>query len=292
MCRTGEFPLLTGTGSSVTIVVVNKTTTVRPEAPMPDLLAALHQLGFTDYEARLYLELIQRPGLTGYELAKALGLPRANVYAALQSLVMKGGARRMPGEPVRHAAVDFEELAAAKSRQFQASLDFLRTNLPKPVEAAEAILVLSGDAAIAGKLANMAESAERTIYLDLWAEEIEALRPILLDAAKRGVRIVLIAAGPADLPGATLYRHGRDEEWAARHGRPLRMVVDSYRAMAGSAGRGAEARALCSADPAFVDLVREALIHDIILARVRELSRAEGDTSNALAELLQGGWGP
>lgn len=259
---------------------------------MADLINALHQLGFTEYEARLYLELRQRPGLTGYELAKALGLPRANVYAALQSLVMKGGAHRTPGEPVRHVPADFDELAAAKSKQLQASLAYLRANLPRPAEVVEPILVLMGDEAVAGKLESMVEGAERTIYLDLWAEEVRRFKPALSRAAERGVKIVLITAGAEDLPNATLYGHGRDEEWAARHGRPLRMVADSHRALAGSAGRGAESRAFYSADPAFVDLVREALIHDIILARVRELSRAEGDIRNALAELLQGGWGP
>jgi sugar-specific transcriptional regulator TrmB len=53
---------------------------------MADIVALLQQLGFSEYEARAYTALLQRSPLNGYELAKAAGLPRANVYAVLQKL--------------------------------------------------------------------------------------------------------------------------------------------------------------------------------------------------------------
>ena len=53
---------------------------------MADVIALLLQLGFSEYEARAYLALLQRNPLNGYELAKVSGLPRANVYAVLQKL--------------------------------------------------------------------------------------------------------------------------------------------------------------------------------------------------------------
>ena len=53
---------------------------------MADITALLQQLGFSEYEARAYLALLQRNPLNGYELAKVSGLPRANVYAVLQKL--------------------------------------------------------------------------------------------------------------------------------------------------------------------------------------------------------------
>src|SRR6266542_3193328 len=62
----------------------------REGGAMTDATALLQQLGFSEYEARAYLALLQRNPLNGYELAKVSGLPRANVYAVLQKLEDRG----------------------------------------------------------------------------------------------------------------------------------------------------------------------------------------------------------
>ncbi|WP_091410192.1 helix-turn-helix domain-containing protein [Friedmanniella luteola] len=54
----------------------------------------LVSLGFTASEARVHVALLQQPESTGYELAKAAGLQRANAYAAVDSL---WGRRRSAG---------------------------------------------------------------------------------------------------------------------------------------------------------------------------------------------------
>jgi hypothetical protein len=45
---------------------------------MADLTGLLQQLGFSEYEARAYLALLQQNPLNGYELAKVSGLPHKN----------------------------------------------------------------------------------------------------------------------------------------------------------------------------------------------------------------------
>src|SRR2546421_316179 len=62
---------------------------------MTDVTELLQQLGFSEYEARAYLALLQRNPLNGYELAKVSGLPRANIYAVLQKLEERGAAVRL-----------------------------------------------------------------------------------------------------------------------------------------------------------------------------------------------------
>ena len=53
---------------------------------MEPIVELLQKLGFGEYEARAYVALLQNRPLNGYELAKASGLPRANVYSVLQKL--------------------------------------------------------------------------------------------------------------------------------------------------------------------------------------------------------------
>ena len=54
-----------------------------------EILSGLRQLGFTDYEARIYVQLLKTNPATAYEVSKATGVPRANTYAALEALAQR-----------------------------------------------------------------------------------------------------------------------------------------------------------------------------------------------------------
>ncbi len=62
---------------------------------MTEATTLLQELGFGDYEARAYVALLQRSPINGYELAKASGVPRANIYAVLQKLAERGAVVRV-----------------------------------------------------------------------------------------------------------------------------------------------------------------------------------------------------
>src|SRR5690348_11617103 len=54
--------------------------------PVGRLLA----LGFAEYEARVYVTLLQHGPLSGYEVSRHSGVPRPNVYPVLQRLIERG----------------------------------------------------------------------------------------------------------------------------------------------------------------------------------------------------------
>src|SRR5213594_56798 len=87
---------------------------------MTEAIGLLQQLGFSEYEARAYLALLQRNPLNGYELAKVSGLPRANTYAVLQKLEERGAVVRldMPNGS-RYAPVAPTELTQRIASRFQ-----------------------------------------------------------------------------------------------------------------------------------------------------------------------------
>ena len=59
---------------------------------------AMEALGFTKTEALCYAVLLERGRLSGYQTAKAIGLSRSTVYAALDSLCRKGAVLLVPGD--------------------------------------------------------------------------------------------------------------------------------------------------------------------------------------------------
>ncbi|MEI2690522.1 MAG: helix-turn-helix domain-containing protein [Anaerolineae bacterium] len=67
-----------------------------------DLLAKLAELGFTEYEAKVYLALLDDYPASGYQISKTAGVPRSMVYEALGRLKLRGAVLETPDEP-RHA---------------------------------------------------------------------------------------------------------------------------------------------------------------------------------------------
>ena len=57
-----------------------------------NLVEHLAAFGLTGQEAQVYLELFRSGTSNGYEIAKCIGISRANVYKALEGLADKGGA--------------------------------------------------------------------------------------------------------------------------------------------------------------------------------------------------------
>jgi hypothetical protein len=72
------------------------------------LVDPLLTLGLTMYEARVYLALTDRCGMTATQVASAARIPRQRVYDVLESLTAKGLALRHDDHPARFDALDPE----------------------------------------------------------------------------------------------------------------------------------------------------------------------------------------
>ena len=97
-----------------------------------EILTDLQALGMSALASRVYLELL-RTGqwVSGYEVAKALGVARANVYDALRLLVKEGFARRMAfGTAEKYSAVPFSVAAGQLYQEMESRLKRLQERLP------------------------------------------------------------------------------------------------------------------------------------------------------------------
>lgn len=65
----------------------------------------LIDLGFSPYEADIYLALVQQGPANGSQLARRSGVPRSMAYQALDRLVDKGAPLVAPGSPADYAPV-------------------------------------------------------------------------------------------------------------------------------------------------------------------------------------------
>src|SRR5688500_2494911 len=85
-----------------------------------DAAAQLNALGFGDYEARVYVTLLAHGPLSGYEVSKRSGVPRPNVYPALQRLEERGAVTALAASRGAHyAAIPAAELLERLARGYR-----------------------------------------------------------------------------------------------------------------------------------------------------------------------------
>lgn len=89
----------------------------------------LTPFGFTPTESAAYGMLVTAGPSTGYGVAKALGIARANAYQALDGLVMKGAAGIAALDPKIYRATAANAVLAAISREQAAKLETLEQQL-------------------------------------------------------------------------------------------------------------------------------------------------------------------
>lgn len=170
----------------------------------------LVELGLTQSEARTYLALLQQPTATGYELANAAGLQRANAYAAIKSLADKGFATQTSsGTPARFVATAPAEVLGQIKRRTERRVDSLVADLARYAAppAATTFHTLQGTEAIIQRTAALVDSARHRVAVCCWSEDLDWLAAPLRAASHSGCQVVVNVFGDSDLDFGEVFRH-------------------------------------------------------------------------------------
>lgn len=162
-----------------------------------ELADDLKRLGFTDYEARIYLQLLRQSPATAYEVAKAAGMPRPNTYQALESLAQRGAVLLVSEAPARYIAAPPEELFETIARQTTALCSNLADQLSKlaPVADDQNVWTLRGDLAVHDKIDALISESKKSIWVKAADDILRRHKPALKAAAERGVEIIIVLFG-------------------------------------------------------------------------------------------------
>jgi len=237
---------------------------------MVDTVEQLRQLGFGEYEARAYVALLQRSPMSGYELAKVSGLPRANVYAVLQKLEERSAVVLVDTpEGTRYAPVPAQELVERLQHNFEQRLETARRGLDELVGPApyDTVLNARGYAVLLDHARTLIGAAQQRLLLALSQPESQALAATISAADARGVRVVtLCMAGCQNECGTCrgdVHRYRLAPEQATRW---LVVVSDESEVLAGEIGLAGEAHVVRTRQRLLVDLSVGYIRHSIALA--------------------------
>lgn len=230
----------------------------------------LKKIGFGEYEARAYLALLRNQPMNGYELAKASGLPRANVYSVLQKLEERGAVVRLEiSATTRYAAVPPKELTQKLGNRFQATLEAAQHSLEKiagPVEH-EFVWNTRGYEVVLEEARVVIDAAHEQLLIALCHPEALRLAEPLCRAEARGVNIstLCLEACPQPCEGCRgrLYRY---RIAMANSTRWLVLIANSSEVLAAEIDAADEALAVRTRQKLLVDLSARYIRHSIALA--------------------------
>lgn len=217
----------------------------------------LTPFGFTPTESLVYEVLLTGGPGTGYGIARAAGLARANAYGALEGLVSKGAARMDAGRPRRYRPEPPAVLLARISSDQGQAIERLRARLDEiAVPDTPTLVEIESPRAALQLIGHEAARARVSVRLAAPAEAYPLLAPSLRRAVAAGLDVSLLsAAGTATLDFAEVASIDAGD-WP---GVPLLAVVDDRSALVATR-EGASVRGHWSTAPAFVASARLAFM--------------------------------
>jgi sugar-specific transcriptional regulator TrmB len=240
-----------------------------------DPVDKLVQIGFSEYEAKAYVALLGESPVTGYQLSKACGVPRSMIYEVLGKLTARGAAMTLrKGDSTQYAPIPADEFLDQLLAEQEELIVSLKDSLAHLTSAPDLEYVwnIMGHENILTKAEEMIDQAQTRIYLALLPVTFPELRPALLKAIGRGVRVVVYTMGDLDLPGGQVVVAPISEEALSQAGGlGLILVFDSEEVLIGEWLTATQARASWTSSPLLVFIAEHHLRTDLYLPEILAL---------------------
>lgn len=189
----------------------------------------LTPFGFTPTESLVYEVLLTEGPGTGYAIARAAGLARANAYSALEGLVTKGAARVEAGRPRRYRPEAPAGLIARISNNHGLALERLSGELDRMgVPTTPTVVEIQSSRAVLQLITRDVARASSSVSLLAPPDAFPLLAPALRRPFAGGVPLSLWSTAPVDIGMGTVGVVAQDRGWP---GMPVIAVVDDSTAI-------------------------------------------------------------
>lgn len=238
---------------------------------MEHLIEQFEEIGFSKNEAKVYMTLLKKPAINGYEISKKSGVPRSMVYAVISKLVAKEAIIELRTEPPTYTPVPVKELVMNRKRKTEETLTFLEKELQvieKPVEV-NVIKHVEGRTKIIHAMQKLMTASKEEIWLSVWEEELEELRSSAEEQGKKGIMLysLLFTNQETASFGETFY-HRRDTASIEKRRMDQRLTIviqDNQEVLIAGFIENQIPQAIQTAEPILVLLAKEYIRHDMMM---------------------------
>ncbi len=203
-----------------------------------DMLQKLAQIGFTEYEAKVYLTLLALNPATGYQLSKESGVPRSMVYEALKRLHMRGAAlETVEGRTTLYRPLPPDVLLDQHVAEYDRLVDELRGDLGELLESEvdDRVWTINGRSTTIAYSRQLIHDAQEELFLVLTDEDLAELRDDIAAACARGVAVNTLLTGEGALGCGRVAYHPPLESELQELTTTLLVVADDEEALIASA---------------------------------------------------------
>lgn len=227
----------------------------------------LMEFGLTRQEAGIYGCLLTEGKITGYEVAKQLGISRSNAYNSLASMTEKGAAYLVEeGTTRKYVPVPLEEFCKNRIRRMEETRRWLENHMPTEKTHVEGYITIEGAANILDKMRNLLAKVEERVYISCTRNYLLLCVNELEQLTKARKRVVIITDQPVNFENAKVYIGNA-------RGMQVGVITDSKYVLTGEYGEGSINTCLYSGQKNFVELYKRALANEIKLLAIQEEKR-------------------
>jgi sugar-specific transcriptional regulator TrmB len=244
------------------------------------------QLGFTLYEAKAYISLLQDYPVTRYEISKKSGVPRSAIYDIVRKLEDFGAVSIISTNPEKYVPLPPEEFLRMLERRYQLKLKDFRESLSEinaDVEP-EQLWNITGYKNLLEKAKEMIQNSKNEIYLSAWRREILELEEELHNAEERGLKVVIFSFTKVPKIGRVFSYCLQERELEKVWDHKVILVCDCEELLMGEANLQVQRKAAWTKNKAIIGIAANHIILDITLFGIR----AGVDVSDAVIEMHPG----
>ncbi len=244
------------------------------------IIEKMMEIGINKYESKAYMALLERPGVTAYELSKLSGVPQAKIYETMNKLLEKKLVNIIGDNPIKYAPVDFEDYLDNYKKNVSKTVAFLKESVKDITSSSEVSYMwhLQGKDNILQKIKKVLSNTTKFIYVEAWKEDYEFLKKQLKDLEEKGIEIVTVLYGTTDEKIGKIYFHEMEdmEKDIQAHGRWFTLVSDGKESLF-AVFKGTKSQGIWTENQAFMLMAESFIVHDIFLAEIYQKHKKELD---------------
>lgn len=232
----------------------------------------IRNLGFSEYEAKIYLSLLQENPSTAYEAGKISGVPTSKVYEVLKKLSSKGIVSDVAvGKQKRYIPIAPEEMLKRHKAVTDKIIDSLRgdfSDLKSAREGPPIWHIIDYDH-LMDKAQRVIGGATKTVLISTWRKEFEVLEKNLRNSLMRNVRVAVVHFGQPETKIGQMYPHPVEgSSFQEKDRRSLVVVADSREALYGTVMKFGRAEGTWTNNRGMVTFAEEYIKHDIYMMKI------------------------
>ncbi len=248
---------------------------------LEETLSYLKELGFTEYEAKVYISLLSSHPASAYTISQNSGVPHSRVYDITRRLIKKGVAVSTGVKPELFSPLSPNDLVDKLRREYDQFTTELEERLKSVnfVSDFDPVWNLPGKEKVFEMAAELIGKAKNTVYTGIWSEELPWLLDELRNADKRGVQVFTLIYGNDKLNFGETYNHDVENMGPVEElGRTLDCVVDSEVCVTGALGGVEKCQVIWTKNRGLVQSIESYIAHDFYLAEIHNHFGKDIDT--------------